>query len=120
MKSLLRIATAAALAAMVSASWAAETTTTATAAATEAKPTKKNAKATPEEVAAYPLKKCVVSDEDLTEHGAPIKVEAGGRTVLLCCKACKKEFASEPAKYVKKLDELTAAKAAKPEAKASN
>src|SRR5678810_1217734 len=34
----------------------------------------------------YPLKKCVVSDEPLGEHGKPVKVTApDGTNVYLCC-----------------------------------
>jgi len=50
----------------------------------------------------YPLKKCVVSDEKLGEHGKPIKVTApDGTDVWLCCKDCMKDFKKDPAKYAK-------------------
>ena len=50
----------------------------------------------------YPLKKCVVSDEKLGEHGKPVKVTApDGTDVYLCCKDCKKDFDKDPAKYAK-------------------
>jgi hypothetical protein len=50
----------------------------------------------------YPLKKCVVSDEALGEHGKPVKVTAkDGTDVYLCCKDCKKDFDKDPAKYAK-------------------
>ena len=45
--------------------------------------------------ATYPLKKCVVSDEDLVTHE--------GTDVYLCCKACTKDFQKEAAKYVAKV-----------------
>lgn len=52
--------------------------------------------------ASYPLKKCVVSDEELGEHGKPIKVTApDGTDVYLCCKQCMKDFKKDPAKYAK-------------------
>ena len=50
----------------------------------------------------YPLKKCVVSDEKLGEHGKPLKVTApDGTDVYLCCKDCLKDFKKDPAKYAK-------------------
>ena len=50
----------------------------------------------------YPLKKCVVSDEKLGEHGKPVKVTApDGTDVYLCCKDCLKDFNKDPAKYAK-------------------
>ena len=49
----------------------------------------------------YPLKKCVVSDEKLGEHGKPIKVTHEGTDVYLCCKDCTKDFKKDPAKYAK-------------------
>jgi hypothetical protein len=50
----------------------------------------------------YPLKKCVVSDDKLGEHGKPVKVTApDGTDVYLCCKDCKKDFDKDPAKFAK-------------------
>lgn len=50
----------------------------------------------------YPLKKCVVSDEKLGEHGKPVKATApDGTDVWLCCKDCLKDFKKDPAKYAK-------------------
>jgi hypothetical protein len=50
----------------------------------------------------YPLKKCVVSDDELGEHGKPVKVTApDGTDVYLCCKDCKKDFDKDPAKFAK-------------------
>jgi len=49
----------------------------------------------------YPLKKCVVSDEALGEHGKSVKVSYKGTDVYLCCKDCVKDFNKEPEKYVK-------------------
>ncbi len=50
--------------------------------------------------ASYPLKKCVVSGEDLGEMGKPVKVTHEGTDVFLCCKSCIKKFNKEPAKFV--------------------
>ena len=47
----------------------------------------------------YPLKKCVVSDDKLGEHGKPVKVTYEGTDVYLCCKDCIKDFKKDPAKY---------------------
>jgi YHS domain-containing protein len=50
----------------------------------------------------YPLKKCVVSDEALGEHGKSVKVTTpDGTDVYLCCKDCVKDFKKDPAKYGK-------------------
>jgi YHS domain-containing protein len=50
----------------------------------------------------YPLKKCVVSDEKLGEHGKAVKVTApDGTDVYLCCKDCLKDFKKDPAKYAR-------------------
>jgi len=49
----------------------------------------------------YPLKKCVVSDEALGEHGKVVKVSYEGTDVYLCCKDCVKDFKKDPAKYAK-------------------
>ncbi|MEO7413017.1 MAG: hypothetical protein ABIZ81_06650 [Opitutaceae bacterium] len=66
--------------------------------------------------AAYPLTTCLVSDEKLGgSMGEPIDYlykQPGkpDRLVLFCCKDCIEEFEKEPAKYLKKLDDATAAK----------
>jgi YHS domain-containing protein len=57
---------------------------------------------------AYPLDKCVVSDEKLGEMGKPYVFKHEGREVQLCCKDCLKDFKKDPAKYMKKLDEAAA------------
>lgn len=51
----------------------------------------------------YPLKKCVVSDEDLGGMGKPVKVTHDGTDVYLCCKSCLKDFNKDPAKFVAKV-----------------
>ncbi len=66
--------------------------------------------------AAYPLTTCVVSGDKLTEMGKPVEYvykQAGqpDRLVMFCCKDCIKDFESDPAKYLKKIDEAAAAKA---------
>ena len=51
----------------------------------------------------YPLKTCLVSDEKLGEMGAPYVFKHEGKEVKLCCESCKKDFAKNPAKFMKKL-----------------
>lgn len=53
--------------------------------------------------ATYPLKKCVVSDEDLGTMGKAVKVTHEGTDVYLCCKSCIKDFQKDAAKYVAKV-----------------
>lgn len=64
---------------------------------------------------AYPLDTCVVSGEKLGEMGPPIDYihkEAGksDRLVRFCCKMCISKFKKDPAKYLKLIDEASAAK----------
>ncbi len=59
----------------------------------------------------YPLKKCVVSDDPLGEHGKPVKVTTpDGTDVYLCCKDCVKDFKKDPAKYGKMVRDAQARK----------
>ena len=60
--------------------------------------------------AGYPLKKCVVSDEELGGMGKPFKVTSDGVDVYLCCKSCLKDFNKDPAKYVKMVKDAAAKK----------
>ncbi len=52
---------------------------------------------------AYPLDKCIVTDEKLGEHGKPYVFTHEGQEIKLCCKDCLKDFKKEPAKYLKKI-----------------
>ncbi len=52
---------------------------------------------------AYPLDKCIVSDEKLGEMGEPFVFVHEGQEIKLCCKSCQKDFKKDPAKYLKKL-----------------
>jgi len=62
----------------------------------------------------YPLKTCVVSEEEIGgSMGAGIdyvyKQEGKpDRFVRFCCKDCRKDFEKEPAKYLKLIDEAAA------------
>lgn len=59
---------------------------------------KKEAKGKP-----YPLKTCLVSDEELGSMGDPFVFTHEGQEIKLCCKSCQKDFKKSPAKYLKKL-----------------
>lgn len=65
----------------------------------------------------YPLKTCVVSDEDLGSMGKPFEIihkQAGkpDRKVLLCCSNCEEGFLKDPTKALAKLDAAEKAAAA--------
>ncbi|MFH0907335.1 MAG: TRASH domain-containing protein [bacterium] len=67
----------------------------------------------------YPLTTCVVSGEKLGEMGDPVIFNYEGREVRFCCKNCKKDFLKDPAKYLKKIDDASAKKAADTETEAA-
>lgn len=54
----------------------------------------------------YPLKTCVVSDEEIGKDAdmKPHVFTYQGQEVKLCCKGCLKDFNKEPAKYIKKIE----------------
>lgn len=54
----------------------------------------------------YPLKTCVVSDEEINDKGdmKPYAFVEDGREVKLCCKSCLKDFKKDKAKYMAKID----------------
>ena len=53
----------------------------------------------------YPLKTCIVTDEEINEKGdmKPHTFVHEGQEIKLCCKSCLKDFNKEPAKYLKKI-----------------
>ncbi len=51
----------------------------------------------------YPLDKCVVSDEKLGSMGKPFIFKHEGQEVRLCCQECRKEFDTDPKKFLAKL-----------------
>lgn len=55
------------------------------------------------QVASYPVKKCVVSDEELGGMGEPVNYLYGTKLVRFCCKGCIKDFEKTPDKYMKAL-----------------
>lgn len=58
----------------------------------------------------YPLEICLISDESLGEMGEPYVLSYKGQEIKFCCKGCDKDFAKEPAKYLKKMEKLAAEK----------
>ena len=60
--------------------------------------------------AEYPLTKCVVSGEDLSDGVDYVYKQPGkpDRLVRFCCKDCIKDFNDDPAKFVKLIDEAAA------------
>jgi YHS domain-containing protein len=52
----------------------------------------------------YPLKNCIVSDNDLDSMGEQASFVYQGQTIKVCCKPCIAKFEKNPAKYLKKLE----------------
>ncbi len=53
---------------------------------------------------AYPLDKCLVSDEKFEGSGMEAyEFVHEGQTIKLCCKSCLKDFKKDTATYLKKL-----------------
>lgn len=55
----------------------------------------------------YPLKNCVVTDEEIGKDPdmKPAVFIYKGQEVKLCCSGCKKDFNKDPEKYMKKIEE---------------
>ncbi|MBK8000434.1 MAG: hypothetical protein IPK15_17375 [Verrucomicrobia bacterium] len=51
---------------------------------------------------AYPLNKCLVTDEGF-DHGKPYTFVHHGQEIKLCCEDCLADFKKEPSKYLSKL-----------------
>jgi hypothetical protein len=51
----------------------------------------------------YPVKKCVVSGEDLGKMGEPVDKLYGNTLVRFCCASCVKGFEKDSGKYMKEL-----------------
>ena len=54
---------------------------------------------------AYPLKTCIVSDNDLYSMGEPVVIVHEGQQIKFCCKPCIKKFNKDPAKYLLNLEQ---------------
>jgi hypothetical protein len=53
----------------------------------------------------YPLKICIISDDELGGHGEPISKVYEGQEVKFCCKPCIKKFDKDVAGNLKKIAE---------------
>ena len=51
----------------------------------------------------YPLKTCIVTDNDLDSMGGERKLVYQGQEVKFCCAPCVKKFNKNPGKYLSKL-----------------
>lgn len=51
----------------------------------------------------YPLKTCLVTDNDLNSMGDEQVIVYEGRVIKFCCAPCVKKFRQNPAKYLSKL-----------------
>jgi hypothetical protein len=69
-------------------------------------PRKEEPKKEKGKVKPYKLDTCIVSDEKLGEMGKPVVFVHEDQEIKLCCKDCRKDFDKEPAKYLKKLEEV--------------
>jgi hypothetical protein len=63
------------------------------------------ADALPAGVKPYPLKICIISDDELGGHGEPISKVYEGQEVKFCCKPCIKKFDKDVAGNLKKIAE---------------
>ena len=54
----------------------------------------------------YPLTTCIVSGGKLGGMGKPYVMQVEGREVRLCCKGCEAKVKADPAKYLKKMDDM--------------
>ena len=52
----------------------------------------------------YPLKTCIVSDNDLDSMGEQASFVHEGQVIKVYCKPCIAKFEKNPAKYLKKLE----------------
>ncbi len=51
----------------------------------------------------YPLKTCIVTDNDLNSMGDQQSIVHEGQVVKFCCEPCVAKFKKNPAKYLAKL-----------------
>ncbi len=52
----------------------------------------------------YPIKTCLVTDNELGSMGKVVTKVYDGRQIKFCCKPCVKKFEANPAKYLSKLN----------------
>lgn len=51
----------------------------------------------------YPLKTCIVSNQELGSMGEPPRFTYKGQEIKLCCKGCEKKFHADADKYLEKI-----------------
>ncbi|MET0262084.1 MAG: hypothetical protein ABW223_04250 [Rariglobus sp.] len=51
----------------------------------------------------YPLKVCIVTDNDLGSMGEETSLTHEGQVVKFCCAPCERKFLKNPARYLAKL-----------------
>lgn len=56
-----------------------------------------------EAVKPYPLKLCIVTDNDLGSMGDERSFVYNGQEIKICCKPCERKFLKSPEKYLEKL-----------------
>lgn len=61
------------------------------------------AEQTAAKVKPYPLKVCLVTDNDLDSMGGEVVKVYDGQQIKFCCKPCVKKFEANQAKYLAKL-----------------
>jgi hypothetical protein len=52
----------------------------------------------------YPLKTCIITDNDLGSMGDEQRIVYQGQEIKFCCKPCEAKFLKNPAKYLAKLN----------------
>lgn len=71
---------------------------------TKEEPSKAKEEPAKPKVKPYTLTTCIVSDDKLGEMGKPVVFNYKDQEIKLCCKACRKDFDKDPAKFLKKLE----------------
>jgi hypothetical protein len=51
----------------------------------------------------YPLKTCIVTDNDLGSMGDEQRIVYKGQEIKFCCKPCEAKFLKNPEKYLQKI-----------------
>jgi YHS domain-containing protein len=54
-------------------------------------------------VAPYPLKTCIVTENDLDSMGGEIRRVYDGQEVKFCCRPCIKKFERNPERYLERM-----------------
>lgn len=67
------------------------------------RPTEKKTAASKGTPKPYPLKVCLVTDNDLDSMGDEVSIVYEGQVIKFCCAPCEKKFRANPARYLAKL-----------------